>query len=857
MAEYALFKPTSSDEESEELNCIYEKLRRRRQPAIRKPQQADDSSMSSSDDTSMSPNSKGGDDFSTSLSDESGQQQLNSRHWKVAQTTCRTTTPSTRSMRDLKHPSSAKTVGANDLFPSVDNTVSHSDAVCKPTAAPSYALDEDTFDADLAALEVPPAKASCRDSIDSLRPLNAESHRFDEEESFPDITEAELAAIDINEIQQTALCIHVRSAPSPSPPPDVVDDASIHKQVQRDPEVSPLTKRKNDNQSSPTIRPTVVHDNFLRLQQAHRVEATTCLNLNQTKVFSKTSLDSAVYDDSIDEASLAVIDITVKESVPINERKSSTDDDHYKTLDKQDPATADRPAVNAMDQEIFADDTFANLNEATIAAIEDIDGKNQRDQNPVGLQGRVWLTKSATAHKKPCPDTFNKNSIVTNATTSNPYQISRRPPQSKEKTCRSAMPNEDLAFTVETSSTPVAQASGAAHCCVYEYQPVGEDWIFEEGDHRKHAESFFTEADLNVRNVDAFGFEIEATPDQAAGGQEASQHRGILKRSIVSSTKGEDFEFDLKEPYRHTFQETKDSIRAKYSDRAQHLCDDRSSENVNFDEAFGFDEQMIPTRRDVHKADEDVHERTSEIDPTLCAPMPCDITQEPIVHHFTARNRPVNSRRLIPVAEVFESPVKEMWKTKFETFNQLQSEIANMLAYSDDNVVVSAPTGAGKTAIFEMAIARFVALDLRAAIPGQGTKPQISKRRKIVYVSPSKALCEERFEDWSKRLSEMNLGIEIVVVTGDGDPSESFHDLASAHFILTTPEKWDSLTRRWTDNFFLMASVKLFLVDEVHLIADESRGCCLEAIVCRMKTIQSAASRVEVTQTVISQSRYG
>jgi replicative superfamily II helicase len=32
-----------------------------------------------------------------------------------------------------------------------------------------------------------------------------------------------------------------------------------------------------------------------------------------------------------------------------------------------------------------------------------------------------------------------------------------------------------------------------------------------------------------------------------------------------------------------------------------------------------------------------------------------------------------------------------------------------------------------------------------------------------VYISPSKALCEERFEDWSNRLAAMNLGIEIAV----------------------------------------------------------------------------------------------
>lgn len=151
-----------------------------------------------------------------------------------------------------------------------------------------------------------------------------------------------------------------------------------------------------------------------------------------------------------------------------------------------------------------------------------------------------------------------------------------------------------------------------------------------------------------------------------------------------------------------------------------------------------------------------------------------------------------------------------------------------------------------------MAMARFFSADLEIS----GTN-RISKKRKIVYISPSKALCEERYDDWSRRLQGMNLNIQLAVITGDGDPAESFHDLASSQFILTTPEKWDSLTRRWTEKFFLFASVKLFLIDEVHLIADGSRGCCLEATIMRMKTIQKAAQNVSVSQAELASSRYG
>jgi ATP-dependent DNA helicase HFM1/MER3 len=62
-----------------------------------------------------------------------------------------------------------------------------------------------------------------------------------------------------------------------------------------------------------------------------------------------------------------------------------------------------------------------------------------------------------------------------------------------------------------------------------------------------------------------------------------------------------------------------------------------------------------------------------------------------------------------------------------------------------------------------------------------------------------------------------------------------------AHVILTTPEKWDAMTRKWTDHLFLIGAVKLLLIDEIHLIGDDSRGGCLEAVISRMKTVQRAA----------------
>ena len=99
------------------------------------------------------------------------------------------------------------------------------------------------------------------------------------------------------------------------------------------------------------------------------------------------------------------------------------------------------------------------------------------------------------------------------------------------------------------------------------------------------------------------------------------------------------------------------------------------------------------------------------------------------------------------------------------------------------------------------------------------------------------------------------LNIQVAAITGDGDPGEAFRDVAMSHVLITTPEKWDSLTRKWTENFFLFASVKLVLLDEIHLLADPSRGACLEAILCRLKSIQRAAQNIDTNLETIQSSR--
>ncbi|KAJ9596387.1 hypothetical protein L9F63_012595, partial [Diploptera punctata] len=101
--------------------------------------------------------------------------------------------------------------------------------------------------------------------------------------------------------------------------------------------------------------------------------------------------------------------------------------------------------------------------------------------------------------------------------------------------------------------------------------------------------------------------------------------------------------------------------------------------------------------------------------------------------------------------------------------------------------------------------------------------------------APIKALCTERYLDWKSKFS--TLGLKCLEITGDTNEFD-INRLTNYHLLLTTPEKWDSITRKWKDNSLMVQMVKLFLIDEVHLLNEEKRGPTLEVVVSRMKTVQ-------------------
>eukprot|EP01135_Chromosphaera_perkinsii_P009183 Nk52_evm18s1671 gene=Nk52_evmTU18s1671 len=169
----------------------------------------------------------------------------------------------------------------------------------------------------------------------------------------------------------------------------------------------------------------------------------------------------------------------------------------------------------------------------------------------------------------------------------------------------------------------------------------------------------------------------------------------------------------------------------------------------------------------------------------------------------------------------------------FKTLNRVQSRLYPTTLLSDENVLLCAPTGAGKTNVAMCCILREI---------GKHISPDGSidlKDFKIVYVAPMKSLVQEMVGNFSNRLKRY--GIKVGELTGDSQMTKD--QISETQIIVCTPEKWDIITRKSGDRSFTNI-VKLVIIDEIHLLHDE-RGPVLEAIVAR------ALRRMESTEELV------
>lgn len=153
---------------------------------------------------------------------------------------------------------------------------------------------------------------------------------------------------------------------------------------------------------------------------------------------------------------------------------------------------------------------------------------------------------------------------------------------------------------------------------------------------------------------------------------------------------------------------------------------------------------------------------------------------------ITIEARKRRSKRLVPPIRISQlDPIGQMVFQEIQEFNEIQSEVFPVAYQSNENMLICAPTGAGKTNIALMTIVHQIKHFIE-------DKVLHLEKFKIVYVCPMKALAAEITRKFSDCLGY--LGIKVKEVSGDMQLSRK--EIVETQILVTTPEKWDVITRK-------------------------------------------------------------
>jgi superfamily II DNA/RNA helicase len=141
----------------------------------------------------------------------------------------------------------------------------------------------------------------------------------------------------------------------------------------------------------------------------------------------------------------------------------------------------------------------------------------------------------------------------------------------------------------------------------------------------------------------------------------------------------------------------------------------------------------------------------------------------------------------------------------------VQSEAIKKGLLEGKSIMISSPTGSGKTLVGEMAV-------LRAVTCG----------RKGLFLVPLRALAVQIFKTMQERYE--HLGITMGLSTGDFQNNGD--DLADCDVIITTYERADSLLRSRSS---WLSDVGTIVIDEIQSLSEIGRGARLESFIIRIK----------------------
>lgn len=163
------------------------------------------------------------------------------------------------------------------------------------------------------------------------------------------------------------------------------------------------------------------------------------------------------------------------------------------------------------------------------------------------------------------------------------------------------------------------------------------------------------------------------------------------------------------------------------------------------------------------------------------------------------------------------------------TLTKCQSQVlSHDPVWAGKNILVVAPTSSGKTLVGEV-LAASSAYSLKRAI----------------FLVPFKAIAEEKYAEFKERYS----GLGISVIISDGDHHLHDRDIRRGDFGIAVIV-YEKMVQLLTQSPGILADCSLIVIDEIQLIADQTRGPPLELLLTHFRLLQKQPQLIGLSATI-------
>ena len=199
------------------------------------------------------------------------------------------------------------------------------------------------------------------------------------------------------------------------------------------------------------------------------------------------------------------------------------------------------------------------------------------------------------------------------------------------------------------------------------------------------------------------------------------------------------------------------------------------------------------------------------------------------------------------IDNILNPTIYKWFYSKFKEYAPPQKYAVSEI-HSRNNILVSAPTGSGKTLTAFLSILNEL-VDL-------SEKDKLKDEIFAIYISPLKALNKDIHYNLITPLKEIEkiagkeLGIRVAVRTGDTTQKEKAQMLKNPpHILITTPESLGILltSKKFSEN---LKKVNYVIIDEIHSLAENKRGTHMSLSLELLKQFSPGFTRVGLSATV-------